>query len=303
MQENNNRVWALNNAGMGDVVALLCYVLNFSEKNGTIEKVYAGPRIKGDAHNEENGWYTKRAKDILSLFNTSGRVEIVYDLPEGHEEYYVKWNERYTADYYPTKRVWTPNRNKIISCNLWGGDGGGRCKKVSIQEKDLFEETLTGQGYEVCWLGKLRGQKEQSVEECVEILSKSEFYVGVDTGPTHLALCVGTPIHLIRNCRSIINIVSSYRHKTEKMSIYKSLKHFLKIYDGDDRLDDGLYGPEERIRRRSSKHSGMGIVDDNEYNNAHLAQEIEWMMDCDGPDIFVNPVRSKLRAHIAKYSG
>jgi len=279
MQENKNRIWSHDRGkSLGDVLGALNYILNISEAENTIEKIFVGGN--SSASYKINSFAGTASDDSPCRLNTKGKIETVTEIDDVSEG--VKWDRsldwvtRFTSDYYPTNKVWEPNQNKIISYQLWGKNGGGRCKKVSIKEKAFFEKSFAEKGYELHLLDETK-----SLEECVEILSKSKFYVGVDTGITHLALCVGTPIHLIRNCRSLINVLHSYRHKADEMNIYRNMKHFFKIYNDDENFDEGMFGIEQLIlrasRRGGDKHIGM--QDDKKYNNVHLIREIQAMTD------------------------
>ena len=255
---------------LGDSVAMLNYILKYSEKNNTTERIYVDKNLKAPA----------KYCEILDELDHCGKIEFIrthdpsYEFQEGWE--HGHWKIRFTSDYCPTKNPWMPNENKIISYQLDGGNGGGICKKCNDGEIETFVEYFSEKGYEVCLL-----DKSKTLKECVDILSRSEFYVGVDTGITHLALCVGTPIHMIRNCRSIVNIIMSYRHKAEDMNLHKNIRNFLRVYNNES-IKDGSRGCEQlSLRQRDRDENGnkwYKLVGDR-YGDEHLKREMSWMLE------------------------
>ena len=288
------RKW--HGVGLGDGLALVNYVLKVSEKEGKTEKVYVGA----------NHWVASKINEYLGILDTTGVIQIVTEHDPNDDFIEVPWNKRFTTDYCPLKNTWKPNSNKIISYQLFGRNGGGFCKKCSKKEKEFLEKHYSQKGYELRWL-----DVGKSLKECMDILAESEFYIGVDTGITHLALCSGIPIHLIRNCRSIVNIFHSYSHKAEEMNIYKNMQHFFRAHNDGESFTDGVRGSEQLIRRhKRPKVNGVRPrdedgnltinIEEGKYNNSHWVREIEQMFDNPSPSVSYFSTYSKNQSNQAK---
>jgi hypothetical protein len=287
MNNPEHRVWSWAKTvaggklglGLGDAIGTINYILRVSEEENTTEKIYVGT-------NPESFWSIKKLNDCLNVLDSRGSIEIISEYSSDYDFHYMGGNEvgsirlpqlqaakddsrktkpeqwtgawsirAFSSDYYPTKNVWKPNSNKIISHQLRGSNGGGGCKRCSWEEKAWFKKVFEKKGYELYEIGG-----SETLEELVDVLSKSEFYVGVDTGPTHLALCVGTPIQFIRNCRSLVTVLHSYRHKVEKMNLYKNMHHFLKAYDKDEDFPDWRVGSYPEDYSNSAVLSELRVI-------------------------------------------
>jgi hypothetical protein len=93
--------------------------------------------------------------------------------------------------YVPTRRRWAPRRSRIVACQL-------ETHTVHTPERfcapglaDALRAELPG--FELVALGRHR---HLGIRDIVEVLARCAAFVGIDSGISHVAHSVGTPVFL-----------------------------------------------------------------------------------------------------------
>ena len=181
-----------------------------------------------------------RIRSIIGVLDTTGSIQEVnrpadilicgYWLRSRIDEFEARygylpdrallgWTVVYADRYLKTKQVWRPTNNRVVVYQLVPRkQGPTTCGVGHIQ---LFLERMQGLGFETVPLGD-----HLTIEECVSLAAKSRYFVGVDSGMSHLCHSVRTPVHLIRNGhpRNYVRLVS---HKGNPCSDYADIPEFL----------------------------------------------------------------------------
>jgi hypothetical protein len=169
--------------GFGDLWALTSYCCLLSQRAG--QPVYLST------------WSTK------SMLNREKEIkDILRSLDDRYTQHVVVTSERFTLSarfsvrdhhdlYVPTKVRWTRNDRRLISYQL---ETSTRHRPDRFCEPGLIED-LSDQlpDYEFIELGKTQ---QRTLHEIIAILSQSEFFVGIDSGMSHVAHSVGVPVFL-----------------------------------------------------------------------------------------------------------
>lgn len=140
-------------------------------------------------------------KEILAELSYSYSIELT-SLPATH---HLSGFDVWATDYFPTKVRWKPSVAHRYCCYQFDGDSAALEKNPSSGDLMILLVWLQQCGFEAVGLGK-----HLSVAQCVEIASESAFFVGVDSGMSHLAHSVGVPMFLLQHQ---LPIVTSHRGK------------------------------------------------------------------------------------------
>jgi hypothetical protein len=194
-----NMIWAASGLGLGDCWASVNYILRKSIENNKIEQVSHYYK-KG---NKKRNYY-KKVNEIINLIESSGRIKLVNEDPTDK----LTWKDVYKIDYFNTKVVWKNNNSNNV-CYQFDGKSHN-CKNMnSKEEEDKIIETLIDSGFNHVRLGG-----HLSLEENIELLSKCEFFIGVESGFAHIACSVGTPIFMVVNGRTYQGVKDSHENRT-----------------------------------------------------------------------------------------
>jgi hypothetical protein len=99
--------------------------------------------------------------------------------------------EEFPYPYYPTKVQWTPKYHGRICIQLDNSQVPEQCaRSFKYHDRKAILEWLSDKNYII--LGK-----PHSVAQCAEIASKSDLFIGMDSGMSHLAHSVGLPTLLL----------------------------------------------------------------------------------------------------------
>ena len=169
--------------GFGDLWAITSHSCLLSQR--------AGHRV------HLSKWSTKSMRDRETEIR-----DIIESLDDGYTQNVVVTNERLTTSarygvrehhesYVPTKVRWARNDGRIISYQI---ETSASHRPDRFCDPWLIED-LSDQlpGYEFVELGK---EHQGTMSEIVDILSKSELFVGIDSGMSHVAHSVGVPVFL-----------------------------------------------------------------------------------------------------------
>jgi len=223
--EYNTNVFSAAGLGLGDCWATVNYALQKAEDNDITFKLATWYKNRGGKiRNAES-----KLTEMIPLFRdiSAGKVLLVDDAPteklarDGGG--YLKWFDVYNVPYVRTKTIWAENDSRDICCHFDGKSHS--CKRCSADEEKQIIEYLKNLGFNPIYLGK-----HTSLNEAVDLLSKCKAFIGVDSGFCHMAHSVRTPIHLIRNGRTIEEIEET--HGNKPFSLYKNAKEFMERYNG-----------------------------------------------------------------------
>lgn len=194
-----NKIYCASGRGLGDCWATVNYLFNKSlelrEEVVVSSWYYNRRKKKRDVNYKLN--------EIISLIDCDGKISVTDD--EGDR--YLSWKEVFSSPYLPSKIKWTPNDSKVF-CYQFDGKSH-KCKNLPPKDEELVLKTMKDEGYETIRLGK-----HLSLKECLEIMSHSELFLGVDSGMMHVAHSSGVPTYIARNLRLAEHIEESHKGKT-----------------------------------------------------------------------------------------
>jgi len=181
----SDKIYRCYATGLGDVTASLMLFTRWSLERS--EPIYVSTWYpKGNGQKS----YKEKATEVLSLINSKDSQVILTD--EAPTEPYPT-NEDLKYSFYEFKYTWDNPNTKIVTYQF---DGKSHAEKNfdSFDVWDEIENHLKFNGYSPVRLGA-----HLTIEQCVLLLSVSEFYVGVPSGMGVLSFGTGTPYYMIRN--------------------------------------------------------------------------------------------------------
>ena len=192
-------VYSVCGGGLGDCWASVNYMLGMSE--AIRDSVYLSDHYD---HNRKRKEVGSKLKEILPLFSSIGKVIVTGE--DSGVDCCLSWLDVYPVPYLPTKVRWVTNKSKTV-CYQFDKKShmSGRIPK---EDEQLVLDTLCEMGFVPVKLGR-----EQTIEEAVALLAACEFFVGLDSGFTHVAHSVGVPVYMIRSERPMVDIQTIYRYK------------------------------------------------------------------------------------------
>lgn len=111
----------------------------------------------------------------------------------------------WAAEPWPTFKQWSDHTAHHYFVAQFDG--------VSSPEKNPPNSDIIAIGSEVSTLYAMQGillGKKQTIAECVELMANAAFFVGSDSGMSHLAHCVGLPTFILEYG---LPIVTTHRNK------------------------------------------------------------------------------------------
>jgi len=182
-------VYAANGRGLGDRWASVSFCI--AQAICESRPIKMAPRY---FHARKNVW---RQYDLsfVQYFVGGDLLEIV-DFPPSRQ---LNWQEVFhRTPYQPTKRRWIPNASGTV-CYQFDGKSWHRQNFRTPDEEFLIIREIERLGWQAVRLGKEISQDSLSAD--IDRLANCEFFVGVDSGLSHVAYSVGTPILMVVNGR------------------------------------------------------------------------------------------------------
>jgi hypothetical protein len=129
-------------------------------------------------------------REILNELDSPGEIELVRSEPSIRLDTYNVW----LSPYFPTKTRWDAHRRHRYVVVQFDGESAKELKNASPEEELLILKFVEQRcpGFSLVRLGK-----PLTVKELIEIAADSAFFVGVDSGMSHLCHSVGLPIFLM----------------------------------------------------------------------------------------------------------
>jgi hypothetical protein len=169
-------IWIPWHDGLGDLWASTSYLLGLSiREHGRVQV----QRVNGMMVDEIYDVLDSPGK--LHMTDTKGDVEL--------EGAYI-WH----APYAPTRLRWHPHAGADYFCYQFDGVSLADEKNPNLVDA----ENILNAAEAVSGLPGIRLGKHLGIHRCVELLSQAAFFVGCDSGISHMVHSVGTPCFLLR---------------------------------------------------------------------------------------------------------
>lgn len=213
-------VYGTAGGGFGDCWAAASYLLTISTQVGKPTRVaQLDDRIRQILpHLDSAGSLVEVPEGIDILIASSFDAEHFSDINNYYPKRVLEWAVPLGVQYCMTTKRWECNASGKVCCQLYPRRlGDTSCANGHVK---LFMEALHSRGYRVIEIGAEIGLA-QSIEEA----STSEYFVGVDSGMSHVAHSVGLPVHIIRNRLPRHHLYTTHRGK--RYSSYRDIPDFL----------------------------------------------------------------------------
>ncbi len=163
---------------LGDVWAFVNYCIKYNHHELSATDVDGNP-------------IDKKIYEIFENLDTSFEFDVCYS-----DKKYATVNQfdAWSTVYIPTIVKWHQNNNGIITHQLDGGRLHADLKGISRDFKLDILQVMRSRGYVEQSVGG-----EFSLSECIKHMSESAFFIGIDSGMSHVAHSVGVPIILIES--------------------------------------------------------------------------------------------------------
>lgn len=114
---------------------------------------------------------------------------IVHENPDTEICHWGAWYH----SYYPTKKQWDhTKKHNFVVCQLDESVSLSEYKNCPVNDTVLIQGFIRNLGFDIVKLGK-----HMSVDRCVSLASEAAFFVGVDSGMSHLCHSVGLPMFVM----------------------------------------------------------------------------------------------------------
>lgn len=193
-------VWMPYGRGLGDTIHSLSVYLDKSIANQEVTRV--------------SSWFPKgegrrtcayKWNELMPLIVSAGRIEITDDAATKRHH----WTEGGLAQCPSTTTLWNINsfESKKVTYQFDGKSHGS--KNFASKEKEEFLlKAVVDAGLEPVRVGG-----HISLEEGMKTIAASKFFIGVDSGFSHFAHCVGIPVLLVRNGFTVERITHLHTNK------------------------------------------------------------------------------------------
>jgi hypothetical protein len=161
----------------GDMWIQTNWLLRISEQTRTISRISCPPK------------FVNRYQEIKDNLASKGTLLITNEpanriIPSSPDLVYK-------IKYYPTKIAWKSKKYKQI-CYQFDGIWRASLKNPKPDDLKIIMKFLESTGFKLVRLGL-----PHSITRDIEIASRSDFFVGIDSGMSHVCHSVGVPMYLI----------------------------------------------------------------------------------------------------------
>jgi len=132
-----------------------------------------------------------KIKQIIDLFNNSNLINIVDEVPTTNK---INYKIRCKIKPIYFSKTWKYDEKENIVCYQFDGKSRGNLKNMTKEDELKVLDEIKNVGFKPIKLGS-----GMSLKSCNELLSRCRFFVGVDSGMSHMAGCTNTPILFVRN--------------------------------------------------------------------------------------------------------
>ncbi len=181
------------NDGLGDTIATISLLARRAHLTGR-GPIHLARRNRGRLHDE--------------LFGARG-VLVSTDLysVEGDGDTPLSGFDVWAAPAWPTKLRWTEIHSHQYYTAQFDGISSAKEKNSPAADIAAIVDTLDSKYH---MQGVALGA-DQTIARCVELLAGSAFFVGCDSGMSHLAHCVGVPTFILRD--GPWQVITTHRNK------------------------------------------------------------------------------------------
>jgi len=198
------------NSGFGDIIRAIQTASVYAEQHPS-ERVGINPLLGGrDA--------ASTVLELLDSLELQQPVSLSYEKGEFDSA---------LISYVKTKNKWKPGKYERI-CYQFDGGSHGSPSRASI---DFFTKSFSG--VTLVHIGK-----HFSIEHNINLLSKSDFFVGVDSGMLHLARSVGIPCFVVPGIKRSIEFVKQWHLENSGYELCTSMDDM--VYKGLKILNTGI---------------------------------------------------------------
>lgn len=191
-------VYSTHGGGFGDFLTLVSVLLSASELHKKPIKVAKKNLVYLQDLFETTGTLIEVEEQPNVIFFS---YALRHDLEMLKERRYkhkipdriIPWHQIYTVPLLKAKQQYLGLKSRTIAYQFKARSRRS-LKESTKEEIQAFCSLVESNGYR---LVEVSG--ELSDQECLKVLSECEFYIGVDTGPTHLSLTVDTPTYVLQN--------------------------------------------------------------------------------------------------------
>lgn len=189
---------------LGDIWAATCFAIRQAEKTGRVGDLWASPR------------QVPAVEEVISLLDTTVRINI-HSSPNTNYLRPIVWTEAFACQYVPTKIKWKNEKSKIICYQF---DPGSRAdsKKCDPRALCLLWRMADQLNYRMVDVGH-----HCPIPSAIHLLSIAEAFIGVPSGLSHIALSVGTPVHILLNHMSGDSLLGT-AYKDKPVVMYRDAK-------------------------------------------------------------------------------
>lgn len=187
--------YSIHGAGLlGDCIKAFQHAWHASRYYNTIVGIY--PRAVGHERLGAGFWREQLMREILDLFDVKGMVELVIpdeppkSLPFNYGKYvrvpmFDPFLDEAPVEYRLIKTPWKSGRYMRMCYQFYGTS----CwRRQNFRRGDALQLYNSFPNLEKVKLGL-----PLTLRQSVEVMLKSDFFVGIDSGMTHLARSVGIP--------------------------------------------------------------------------------------------------------------
>ena len=158
--------------------------------------------------------YKARWDEIFSLLNGPERSQVT--LVDDHGKHEPSGYAVWATPFWPTKITWDPLAKHETICHQFDGDSNASGKNPPDEDLPRILGSLKGTPVK---LGK-----HLSLAQCVEELSKAKYFVGCDSGMSHLAHSVGVPIIMVEYSQAVVTT-----HRRKHYTVAKGTDALIKV--------------------------------------------------------------------------
>jgi hypothetical protein len=196
---------------LGDMWASISYITQQSRYYEETE-AWVAPHLLSDA---------QIFLDSLDLNSVNAKNVSVQSGVEFYDMELLPFNTAFMHKYTPTKIRWE-NRNSKIICYHFDSTNKNQLKNCELNEISEFFMSLNKRGYRLIDVGH-----HCNIMSMINLMSISEVYVGLISGPAHVACSVGIPVFMIGNWANP-HLQLDGPFWGEDVILYRTMNDFLK---------------------------------------------------------------------------
>ena len=202
----------------GDCILTLQHALHASDRLGRCVGIYP--------YSPSGRSKVAAFEELIPFFRTAGRVELikakgpVHDAKSGWGNYATipminPYLEESAIEYELFEECWKPGPYHRM-CYQFYGNSGSHLKSFKRPEAIRLFESFSA-------IEKVKVGLPQTVQQTVATMFKSDFFVGIDSGMTHLARCVGIPVFVHPNRISMPYFYRWHKQGSPSYTVFRSL--------------------------------------------------------------------------------